>query len=309
MVNCPRCGSENVIRKGKRTTGAGVRQIYQCKECGRRFTGGLPGHRYPPQVVMEALTLYNLGHNQDEVARVLRRRYRNRISKSTIGRWIEKNKGIIPFITLREEALKLYGGGFIVEREVVHRGITYPFAYHRYKLDKRCSNFPGLKNYIENFREEGKFFEEGERCSKVKLDVRVKKEVKTNLASRMAGFVLEGVRVKKERHREIERFMLVNDTATVAVEVPVYFYDKNLEEGISGHIDILQVRYGNIYILDYKPEAEKESPEAQLYFYALAISFRAGVPLQKIRCAWFDENVYYEFSPSRARVSYPEVMG
>ncbi|HDD60702.1 MAG: hypothetical protein DRN35_02405 [Thermoplasmata archaeon] len=304
MTNCPSCGSDNVRKKGKRVTGAGEKQIYQCRECGRRFTEGLPGIRYPPYVVTDALTLYNMGYNLDEVARSLRKRYKTRLSRSTVGRWIEKNRDIIPFITLREEALKKYDGEMIVEKEVTHRGITYPFAYHRYKLEKRCSDLPGLRGYIENFSEEGRFFEDGERCSEVKLDVRVKKEVKVNLASRMARFVLEGVRVKKERHREIERFMLVNDSATVAVEVPVYFYDKKLGS-VSGHIDLLQVRFGDVYVLDYKPDAEGEHPEAQLYFYALAISFRTKVPLQKIKCAWFDESVYYEFSPAKARVSYP----
>lgn len=304
MVQCPRCGSENVRKKGRRLTGSGERRIFQCSECGRRFTEGLAGLHYPPHMVSQALTLYNLGRNLEEVARELRRRYRVRVSKSTVSRWMDRFRDMAPFLTLRKEALRQCEGGLVVEREFTHRGMTYPFAYHRYKLALRCEDFPGLKEYIENFSGEGRFFEEGGRCSQIRVEVKVRREEKVNLASRMAAFVLQGVKVKKGRHREIERFMLVNDSATVAVEVPVYYYEKRLRENISGHIDILQVRFGNVHILDYKPEAESEHPESQLYLYALALSFRTGVPLERIRCAWFNDEVYYEFSPAEARVNY-----
>ena len=70
-------------------------------------------------------------------------------------------------------------------------------------------------------------------------------------------------------------------------------------------IDILQVRYGKIYILDYKPNAakEKEAP-SQLYLYALGLSFRTGISMDRIRCAWFDETKYYEFEPRKAVVKW-----
>ena len=100
--------------------------------------------------------------------------------------------------------------------------------------------------------------------------------------------------------------MLCNDTATLAVEVPVWLYphEFNLEllskidKPITGHIDILQVRYGLIYILDFKPEAERIKPVSQLFLYALALSQRTGIWLRNFKCAWFDNSVYYEFSPS-----------
>jgi len=89
--------------------------------------------------------------------------------------------------------------------------------------------------------------------------------------------------------------------------VPVWFWEKNLNIGINGHIDILQIRQGKIYILDYKPEAKKENKpkvSSQLYLYAMGLSFRTSIPLKNFICAWFDDNIYYEFSPVEAKVKF-----
>ena len=58
---------------------------------------------------------------------------------------------------------------------------------------------------------------------------------------------------------------------------------------ITGHIDILQIRNGQIHILDYKPRAEKERPIEQLTLYAMALSRLTGLRLYEFKCAWFDE--------------------
>ena len=99
--------------------------------------------------------------------------------------------------------------------------------------------------------------------------------------------------------------MLINDTATVACEVPIWPWEKNLGVGVSGHIDLLQIRWGRIYVLDFKPMAAWENEQrvaSQLYLYASGLSFRTGIPLKVFRCAWFDENDYYEFSPVEVEV-------
>jgi len=59
----------------------------------------------------------------------------------------------------------------------------------------------------------------------------------------------------------------------------------------------LQIRNGLIRILDYKPEADKIVPIEQLTIYALALSRKLNLPLYYFKCAWFDENGYYEFFP------------
>jgi hypothetical protein len=67
---------------------------------------------------------------------------------------------------------------------------------------------------------------------------------------------------------------------------------------ITGHIDFLQIRNGHIHILDYKPEARKEThAHVQLTIYALALARRIGLPLKVFKCGWFDEKDYFEFFP------------
>lgn len=99
--------------------------------------------------------------------------------------------------------------------------------------------------------------------------------------------------------------MLINDSSTIAVEIPVWLYEKSLDMRMSGHIDVLQIRRGNIYVLDYKPEAEKKNENevvSQLYWYATGLSFRTKIPLSYFRCAWFDDNVFFEFDPNQLKM-------
>ena len=97
----------------------------------------------------------------------------------------------------------------------------------------------------------------------------------------------------------------------MAIEVPVYLYANELtkseekryglelKEPLSGHIDILQVRWNKIHVLDYKPDARinDKSAASQVFLYALALSKRTGIPLNKITCAYFDDNNYFQFLP------------
>ena len=109
--------------------------------------------------------------------------------------------------------------------------------------------------------------------------------------------------------------MITNDSTTIACEVPVYLtnddikyfqkrnFNLNLDgygTPITGHIDILQIRNGLMHILDYKPEAEKIDATEQLTIYALALASRTKLALRDFKCAWFDENNYFEFFPLHA---------
>lgn len=105
----------------------------------------------------------------------------------------------------------------------------------------------------------------------------------------------------------VEKFMLINDSSTVACEVPVWFWEKNLDSGISWHIDLLQIRNKRIYVMDFKPDAQKENEQrvaSQLFLYASGLSFRTGIGLGRFRCAWFDDKNYYEFSPKEVNVGF-----
>lgn len=102
----------------------------------------------------------------------------------------------------------------------------------------------------------------------------------------------------------------------LTTEVPVFLqltkstipWLKNIKSAnnyITRHIDILQYRNGKLYILDYKPRADKEKPVGQLFVYACCLSKVTGIPFANIKLAWFDENVYYETGTMDV---YKEVM-
>ena len=166
------------------------------------------------------------------------------------------------------------------------------------------------------------------KFSKTEMIVRAKH----NYACALAGLVFQGVSDNKQRHEALQKFFLANDSVTVATEVPVYLRREDLEHMqtqlgfklytknkdaeknddanslreidsneipklITGHIDFLQIRNGAIHILDYKGCAAKERPIEQLTLYALALSRLTGLRLFHFKCAWFDENDYFEFFP------------
>ncbi len=128
----------------------------------------------------------------------------------------------------------------------------------------------------------------------MELDFSVRPERKRNYACRLAGLALATTKKNRERHGVVQDFMLANDTATLACEVPVYLdsdevgrfrlfrdSDLDLREGVTGHIDLVQIRYGYVHLLDFKPKAAKERyAMAQLLVYALVLSARARIWLR-----------------------------
>ncbi len=123
---------------------------------------------------------------------------------------------------------------------------------------------------------------------------------KQNYANRLAELALKIAENNKARHETIQSFMLINDSATIATEIPVYltkgdiayfksngftFDFKDYRTPITGHIDLLQIRNGLIHILDYKPEAEKANAVNQLAIYALALASRTKLAVKDFKCA------------------------
>ena len=101
--------------------------------------------------------------------------------------------------------------------------------------------------------------------------------------------------------------MLESDPETIACEVPVW-YDRpedvklHIEGVLTGHIDILRYeKDGRIGIWDYKPRAKYEKKaHMQVYLYALMLSQRTGIPLNKFLCGYFDSSDAYSFNAEDA---------
>lgn len=333
---CPYCGSSGPIRKGARKNL--YRQVprYACSSCGRSFSlGPLSRVKYPPAVILRALSLYNLGYTQAQVAQRLARRFQLPVSTRTISAWLQRYAGLCPFLKLRSAALKLHSpAGMLAAYQLEHRQV-YLYKVHQAKLELLKDDLPRLQDF-ERLREYLLSITQAEfphrlfahradheaeaatvlRSSQFKLPfLRLTRRRTNNLANRLAAHGLLLARSNRERHKQVQEFMLINDRASIACEVPVFLTADHVrylkergfhvpisatETPITGHIDLLQVRNGHIHILDYKPDAAKIEPISQLCLYALALASQSRLPLKLFTCAWFDEKDYFEFYPLRA---------
>jgi len=179
------------------------------------------------------------------------------------------------------------------------------------RTSKLCPSAEIAEN--KNHSIKNSLINEKQRASQIKFShLEIKHIKKQNYATKLAKLALNLAKSNKQRHEAIQNFFLINDSTTIAVEIPIYL--TNWDSGyyynqkgfifpirgktpITGHIDILQIRNGLIHILDYKPEANKQKPIEQLTLYALALSRKINLPLYWFKCAWFDENNYFEFFP------------
>ena len=311
---CPYCKRSFITKKGKRKEKQGSRQKYYCTLCRKTFVKReCKNKTYNAELIREAITLYNQGFTFEETANALNKRFKTSTTKSSIQRWIKEYQSICTYAPLRTAMRKRYGKDIIVSKNFTYQGLAYNFKYHKGKLEILGEMFPSLSSYIRRC-EAGcpAFFNDiDNRCSTLRLEVTIEKNVSENLVCRRAALALCYFPTKKKRHSLIENFMLINDDTTVAVEIPVWLWEKNLKCSIAGHIDLIQVSQGCVYILDYKPDASREKDEqvaSQLYLYASGLSFRAAIPLSRIRCAWFDDKSYVEFEPTKAKVHYTKTI-
>jgi hypothetical protein len=264
----------------------------------------MPHRSYPPAVILNAITEYDLGKTIAGTKAYLLQRFKKDVPQSTLHAWLSQFKNVCTFVAYRKK-YSLTEEEAIISRTFDHRQ-EYKFAFHRLKMNLFCkAKFPEARKYLWDIADHCPHHlfvsEENGRCSDAKL-AGVKLAVvrqPDNNAVLLARLGLMLAKRATERHQAIQRFMLVNDTATIAVEVPIYLYpheapDLGLTRPVTGHIDLLQVRYDHLCILDYKPDAKHETnAQYQTYLYARALSVRTGIPLNKIQWAYFDDKDYY----------------
>lgn len=199
---------------------------------------------YGPKVISSAINSYNLGNTLEESVKLTNKRFKVKVSKSSVSHWLKEFRNICTYHKLRPEVVKSYPKEILVSKTFEHNGLAYNFKYHRPKLDLFCKDagFPSLREYIRNLGEAGcpRFFDDIEsRCSQTKIAVRARKESRYNNACRLADLALKSCNTNSQRHSAVENFMLINDSSTVACEVPIWLWEKNLDMEITGHIDSL----------------------------------------------------------------------
>jgi ATP-dependent exoDNAse (exonuclease V) beta subunit len=320
---CPKCHCKAATRRGKRRNRLQVHQVFQCTECLHRFTGE-PGKNktYPLKIILESISTFNLGYSLTETQRLLHTRFHRNIPERTISSWLTEYRPLATYARLRADGKKLFAPEAILRTIIFDHQQVYRHQIHRAKLKMLLESpvnkdFAPLTKYLERLETNfpNHLFQAAQhRSSKFPAELRPPIARKENHATRIAALAVPTAPNNRKRHETLQRFMLVNDSVTIAVEVPVFLTREDIryyrERGfnldfesdiITGHIDFLQIRNGHIHILDYKPEAKKEThAHVQLTIYALALARRTALPLKFFKCGWFDEKDYFEFYPLQA---------
>ena len=337
---CPHCGSHVLTRRGTRKKKLEIVQLWRCASCKRVFTPGpaaLHNKTYPLRMILSALTDYNTGYTLHETAARLKKKTNRSVSPSTITTWLDEYKQHCTYRRLRAEGLTRFPAE---SDHPLHQALPSPGlrlcvspteARIRPRRDARrqanrrhtlraARGFPGehsddmpARSLPARRRSEGARVASASAFADVSRIIVNRKE---NAATQTAALIIPAVGNNKLRHETLQRFMLANDSVTVAIEIPIWLTETDIaalekqhgielapqvgaaERTITGHIDFLQVRNGAVHILDYKPDARTNKPIAQLAIYALALTrLVPGLKLFDIKCAWFNEHEYCEIFP------------
>lgn len=341
-ANCPYCASKNIKKHGAQKKKLQTLQRYFCKNCKKTFTLKEQGKNktYPINIILNAVSSYNLGYPQSEIINSISKKFKTKPSQKTISNWINEFKNILPYSKIREQCKKLESPETIIEtHEFLHNNLNYKFQLHKAKLYHLFHNikynnqftnlskfYEPLKAYLQKiptkkfphhiFKPGSNLKIKSDRASQLKFKhLKINHIKKQNLANKLTSLALNLAKTNKDRHNAVQNFFLINDSTTIAAEIPIYLIKDDLvyflsrrfsinpnkyKTPITGHIDILQIRNSLIHIMDYKPDAKNQNPVEQLTIYALALASRTKLAIKDFKCAWFDQNNYFEFFPLHA---------
>jgi len=91
VKECVYCHSTDIIKYGKRKTKFGVKQIYKCKNCSRRFViNEIKSIGSDPKIITLVLDLYFKGLSQRKIVDHLKQFYHLSVHQTTVMRWIKR---------------------------------------------------------------------------------------------------------------------------------------------------------------------------------------------------------------------------
>ena len=206
-IVCPYCNSTNIIKKGVRKGKLKQTQLYFCKQCKKAFVQStIKKVKYPERTILRAISFYNLGHTQREVAKLMARRFHTKVPERTIGSWVNKFKDVCTFSRLRKKATEMFFPDNIIFSHKLQHKQVYEFKLHRAKFVLQARELPQqkfqlLKAYLEKIHTEAfphhiftipdEVLEKRASQLKARL-LRIEKLEKQNLANKLAelGLIL-----------------------------------------------------------------------------------------------------------------------
>jgi len=300
-MRCEKCLTEGFIKAGLRKTKRGPVQRFRCRSCSSYFVEkNVYGH-YPPIVVLHSMELYNLGHSFTSIRKTISRIHSFDPSERTISNWTKKFDGTLSFIRLRKK-FDLDPDTAIVSKVFNHQQII-PFSYHDLKLNISSKKLPGLKRYVNWVMRSlpDRMFLEGPRASTTKIDRSLIPRAIDDRSTEMCSLAFVRMSNRSSAHSSVEEFFLRNDDVTVCTELPVFLNpsevpDLQLQVPLTGHIDLVQVRFDKVWVLDYKPNLNRpEEFSSQLYLYREALHRRTAITKENMILGAFNEHSFFVY--------------
>lgn len=91
-MKCPHCKSEKISKRGKRYNQSGIKQLYLCNKCHRKFIkqNGFERMRYNKKNIVRAINLHNEGLSLFQVKDHLWQHDGIKVSREAIREWCNK---------------------------------------------------------------------------------------------------------------------------------------------------------------------------------------------------------------------------
>jgi len=241
--SCPYCNSKKVVKAGIIKLKMQSAQRYFCKSCKKFFTNKkLKNKSYPAAIILQAISTYNLGYTLEQTKRIISSKFHLSLPLTTLHSWLKSYAGICSFIRIRKQALDEFKPGQMILQQKFFHHQLYLFQLHQAKLkilssylDKK--KFFLLEEYLQKVYQkelpEHIFVMPDEELKKRASQIKARlleftKVEKQNQANKLAKLGLMVAKTNKERHQCIQNFMLINDSVTIATEVPVYLTNDDI---------------------------------------------------------------------------------
>jgi transposase-like protein len=90
-LRCKYCNSTDVVKAGKRRLKCGIKQLYKCNGCLRKFSNLHRNQKQTdPEVILKTLILVCRGYSYEQASRFVLRKYQTLISTSVISKWVNE---------------------------------------------------------------------------------------------------------------------------------------------------------------------------------------------------------------------------
>ncbi|MHA2060048.1 MAG: PD-(D/E)XK nuclease family protein [Candidatus Ranarchaeia archaeon] len=200
----------------------------------------------------------------------------------------------------------------ILTRIFRHGPITYSFQWNiRHHLNHRDTKdgemlWKGLSevykgNIPEKYFSKASGFNRASRLRLKKKRKRSRNEIVEQLKAesfikthKQLPIIQTSQETNDHSHPAVLSKILRRDPLSISIETPVW----STTQQLTGHIDLIRLSGNTLEIIDYKPRGDFYSSIPQIATYGQVAHEVFGVPLKRIKCLAFNQNMAWEFTPN-----------